>query len=312
MRQAWWAAVLAVGALGLGASPALALSWGGSSTTGKTVFSVPSRTSTPDDWPVSVSFGLRPVWDLSGALGPSKLGGTGFEDSASGLLDADLSLGYNFTPFRLNLGPLGEVAPRITPFVGYRYFGAPTLANNLTPGLTQAATQLEQATRPEQQVAAAANAAVTAANTIGQISSAKALLGYSQFGGVHLGTRASMDLPFQIRTSALVGLTTLTSGGWDRREANALGLLGAFTGGALPGMGAVEGAQIKVGGATLPVISLSASWRPLPVFGLSLGYDLLVLPTDMRVQGPNQAALSSRRTTINNFNLGVQILNYSF
>ena len=42
------------------------------------------------------------------------------------------------TPIELNLGPLGKVAPRVSPFIGYRYLGAPTLAQNLTPVVNNA------------------------------------------------------------------------------------------------------------------------------------------------------------------------------
>lgn len=299
MRQPLLALALATGLLGLGAAPAAAIGFGGSSTTGKTVFSVPFRTGTPDGLPVGVNFGFRPIFDLNSALGPSRLGGTGFEDAGSALIDADLSLSYNFTPIELNLGPLGKVAPRVSPFIGYRYLGAPTLAQNLTPVVNNATAAGSQDP---------ANAAGAFAQAASDASNAKAILGYSQYGGLHLGSRATADLPFNIRAQGLVGLTSLMSGGWDRREASFLGLLGGF----VPGLGATEGAQVKAGGTMLPVLSLGASWNPIPFFGLSIGYDLLILPTDMRLQGANQAALTSRRTTVNTINLGIQVLNYQF
>lgn len=116
---------------------------------------------------------------------------------------------------------------------------------------------------------------------------------YSQYGGFNYGLRAYTELPLGFAAHAKAGLTTLTTGGWDTRQ-NGLAVTGA--------------GKTNVGGTTLPVFGVGASWNLLNALEIYVGYDMMTLPTGMRTQA---ASLPGAQSTINSLNVGLRFLFFS-
>lgn len=175
-------------ALLLAVAPAAqALEFSRSSATGEGVVFVPLRLETPRIGPVSADLGVRIAPLLKSALGPANLN-PGYTETTSSLFDAGANLYYHYELADVNL--LGRFNPVIAPYVGARYFGAPTSEANLS------------------------------------LANAGAAFSYSQFTGLNYGVRAYSELPLGFSTHAHAGLTTLLSGGWDTR-ANGTAVTGA-------------------------------------------------------------------------------------
>lgn len=264
----------------LWASPALALDFGSSATTGKSVFAIPLRFATPASMPVGVEFGLRYLPSLSDALGPARIN-PNLAETFSMLGDADLDLDVNVPVANIPAGPFERIRPILTPYLGYRYLGAVT----------------NEFTDPRTSLASGNPSAASQAGTA---------LSYSQFGGINYGVKAAVGLPLGFEAHAGVGLTTLISGGWDTRKYDASSLAG----GKSPSLNVTGAGKIDVGGATLPGFNLGASWTaPLNALQLSIGYETYVLPTLLRAQ---TGKLDGARSVINNLSVGVRILSFAF
>ncbi|MDB5100353.1 MAG: hypothetical protein JWM80_4774 [Cyanobacteria bacterium RYN_339] len=261
----------------LAAGPALAIDFGSSSTTGKGITMVPFKVGTPRDQPAAVEFGLRWAPGLSDALGAAKLNPQ-WKDQGSWLLDADLVVMGNFKLADMQFGPMGRFRPIISPYLGGRYLGAPTWE---APDAVELAKQGFEG-----------------------ISSAGTALSYSQYGGVEYGCKAAVDLPLGFAANAGLGLTTLVSGGWDTRRADAASL----SSGKLPSLDVTAAGKTNPGLRTLPGLQLGLTWTPVPVFELYVGYEIMTLPTNMRAQ---VSTLSGNNTVINNLQFGARLFSFS-
>lgn len=265
-------------AAALWCSPAWAIDFGSSSTTGKGVTSFPLRFASPDSLPVGVELGLRVLPGLSDALGPAGINPTWLEAQSS-LLDADIDVDGHFPLVELSAGPLGRIRPVLSPFLGYRYMGALTTEGQ------------------DPRTAATAGNLAGALNPTGAVS-------YSQFGGINYGVKAGVDLPLGFEAHTGLGLTTLISGGWDTRQTSASQVLS----GGLPVGPVTSAGKVSVGGATLPSFTIGASWNAWNMLELYVGYDVFQLPTGMRSEA---GSLSGARSTLNNFSIGARIFSFS-
>jgi hypothetical protein len=262
----------------LWATPALALDFGNSSTTGKGITQFPFGFGTPDDLPLGVDFGLRFAPNLSDGLGASNIN-PGLTETNSLLFDADLNLKANFRLADLEMGPAGRFKPILSPYVGYRYLGLPTV----------------EFTDPRP--------ALSAGNFTGASQGGSAI-SYSQFGGINYGVKAGVELPLGFEAHAGLGLTTLITGGWDTRKYDA----SSFLGGKAPSANVTDSGRIDPGNATLPGLNVGASWNIFHAFEISIGYETYILPTHIRSQG---LKLDDVRTTINNLQVGVRLFSFS-
>ncbi|HEY9722006.1 MAG TPA: hypothetical protein V6D47_08320, partial [Oscillatoriaceae cyanobacterium] len=200
--------------------------------------------------PVGLDAGLRVSPALSDLLGPAKLNPQ-WSEINSALLDGHLNFDANIA---LPAVPLGSATASLllTPYLGYRYLGAPTIelgAPRTTPGSSTLA--------------------------------GGSAISYSQFSGVQYGTRGVLALPLGFRATGDFGLTTLVSGGWDTRRYTAA----QFVDGQPPSTNVTAAGRVDPGGATLPSLELSVSWSAGSFLSLSLGYGVWMLPTDLRTQG---------------------------
>lgn len=178
MSRRFLALVLATAASLATATPADALQFGSSSTTGKSTVLVPLRTGGTLAGPIAYSLGMRIAPSLSDMLGPANVS-PGATEAASMLFDADFALSYRHVLADVNF--LGRFNPTIAPFLGYRYLGALTLD---APSLS--------------------NVSATAST--------------ANLHGLHYGIGADTELPLGLRGYAHAGMTTLMGGGWDQRR----------------------------------------------------------------------------------------------
>lgn len=122
------------------------------------------------------------------------------------------------------------------------------------------------------------------------LSSAGSAVSYSQFTGLNYGVRAYTELPLGFNAYANAGLTTLLSGGWDTRQ-NGTNVTGS--------------GHVGVGGTTLPSLGLGAGWNFYNLVALSVGYEILSLPTALRTHG---ASLTGGQTSLNTLTVGLRLL----
>lgn len=174
--------IATVALLAASATPALAVEFSNSSTTGKGLVFFPVRGETPHLGPISVDLGVRFAPYLSEALGPSRIH-AGMTEVTSSLVDASSHLYYHHQLADIEF--LGRFNPVIAPYVGARYLGVPTSEGALS--------------------------------ITGAAPGASAAVSYSQFTGVDYGVRAYTELPLGFKAFANLGLTTLLGGGWDTR-----------------------------------------------------------------------------------------------
>jgi len=184
----------------------------------------------------------------------------------------------NFKLADVQLGPMGRFRPIISPFLGPRYLAAPTW---------EAPDPVELA---KQGIEGVANAGTA--------------LSYSNYTGVEYGCKAAIDLPLAFAAEASLGLTTLISGGWDTRRANAASL----SSGNLDFLKVTGAGKSDPGGATLPDAGVRLTWTPVPAFQLYVGYEIMGLPTGLRSQ---TAKLPGGMTMLNNLQFGANILSFS-
>lgn len=233
------------------AAPAQAFELVSSTTTNKGSILFNTDFSTPDSFPVGLDLGLRVSPTLSSLLGPARLNPQ-WSETGSALFDAHLLFDANIPLPTFPLGRLGLAAPLLSPYVGYRYLGAPTVelgAPHTLPG----SSTLEGGSA----------------------------ISYSQFSGVQYGARGVLALPLGFQASAELGLTTLVSGGWDTRRYTAA----QFVAGQPPSTNVTGAGRVDPGGATLPNFQIGVGWHAGSVLTLSAGYGVWMLPTDLRTQG---------------------------
>jgi hypothetical protein len=127
----------------------------------------------------------------------------------------------------------------------------------------------------------------------GSLAGVGGSIGFSNVHGVQYGVQADTELPLGFAAFARGGLTTLLAGGWDTRH---------------NGLTVSNSGSLDPKGATLPMFGLGASWSLGPVFRLAVGYDLLALPTNMRLQ---TNTLAGGQTWVTGLSVGVTLLGFS-
>lgn len=295
----------ALKALPLGACLALAQApaawaWGAapaSQPNSQPVVSVPLRFHGPELLGHTPSLGLRSIFFANSVLGPSRLGGAGYQDSGAFILDGDLRVTRKDTLFSLPLGPLGRVAPAFSTYVGLRGISTATHAVASTGGTSATPGPNDPPAIP-----------VEDRIPTPQASSAPALVGHNLYGGLVAGSEASILLPLGFTAHAGASLSTLVFGMWDRRPAGFLGVPEAYLGGTQN----VQRGSINALGVVLPGGSVGVRWGLGKNFSIGLGYELMTLPTDLRAQTGPSFALGRGLSAFSFANVDLRLVDLSF
>lgn len=270
-----------VGALALGPSEG-AWAWGAapaSQPSSGPAYGVPLRLHGPEFLNHSLSLGLRPIFFPNGVMGPSRLGGAGYVDSGAFLLDGDLRVTRKDKLFAIPLGPLGHLAPVLSSYVGLRGISA---ATHVRPS---SAPTAKPTVDPDAPPPVTGDDALPPSPTPAPTPTPPGLVGHNVIGGIVAGTEARLELPLGFQVHAGGSLSTMLLGTWDRRNAGFLGVPEAYLGGEVP---RANRGVLQVGGMVLPGASIGWSWGFADKLTLGMSYELVTVPTDLRLQtGPN-------------------------